>query len=1355
MPTKSENLHPGIYIKESLWPENLTVTDAAERMQVGRPALSNLLNGNSSLSLEMAVRLEILLGRNVVTHQQLLKMQSEFDQGQIEDISSFTGVRAYVESPSLIRATHLEDWFRASVDRRSKFPAFLRHLVYTTGIQLIKVDFPAYDESQRHGWDGEIEAGKANPWIPEGYSGWEFGTTEDYEKKVNDDYNNRLKLTAKERKNITFVFVTPFRWAGAKKWAESKRKTKQWKDVRVYDANALEQWLEQSIATQAWIGEQMGTHLPDISTLEDEWRKWVCDTKLSTDLYSEAVEMCSGKLSEWLEESPDKPFRIEARSIEEGLSFLYALLESMGDGYNQKGIVARSPEAVSKLKPRTLANFIPVLCSSAEKVISDLSTKQHTFVIGQTGTTSAVSSFSLKRPTHEPLKKALVTAGIDSLDADDLIRKSGRSPTILRRLLTENPAIKVPSWEDSKSVSSNLPMFALIGKWNASCDADREILRYLYQADDYDTIEQTFNQILSLPDSPLWRVSSSCGVVSKIDALFAVRDSVTEGQIKNFFFIAELVLSEEDPSLDLPEEDRWMAAVYKKVRQHSDPIRKSICDTLVLLSVVGEEFFGERLSLNVQGQINHLISRLLEPFDEAKWLNHNDHLPEFAEAAPDMFLEILDEDLKSDNPKLFSIMQPVNGGITGGRCYRTGLLWGLEAIAWRPDRLIHVTKVLAELSKIELDDNWLNKPINSLKGILCSWMPQTAAKLEERTKVLKYLCKKYPLIGWELCIEQFTPGTRMGDYSYRPHWREDAKGVGEPLKDGRERIEFEIAAVELALNWPVHSAQTLGDLIERLQVLGDDYRTRVWEKVTAWISSSPSEEGKAELRERIRRYALTRRGVKHLQKELRNEAKHAYKALEPRDLLIKHSWLFKDHWLVESIEEIEEEIDYDEREKRVRALRVEALKEVYLELGQDGLTKLISDSGATYLVGRLLPGAILDQPTSLSLLVELIQKLETDPDYKQCIQGILETALYLDWEDFMPAAINRMRELHFDDSLIETLIGLCPFNPKAWGIIEDLGDETKCKYWKRVSPCWVGDDKKVVDKLVKELLNVGRPSAIIQVVHHRWEHLSSRNIQKTLKSYASTNEEASYKPQEYEILSALKLLHSRADLSLDDLAALEFQFLGALRYSEYEFPNLGEHISRSPEFFSQVIALQYKRAEGKADPDGFFLHKLDNREDLAHAAYTLLGNIKKVPGTMPSGEIHQERLLEWITETRKICSDYGRLVVADHHIGRLLTHAPHGSDGVWPCEPVREVLEEVAAKEIAAGIKLGFMNSKGVREVVAGMKEDCEESEKFMQWSHEIAFEHPYVSKLLKDIAEDYLSTANSWEKRRRLDDFE
>jgi antitoxin HigA-1 len=70
-------LHPGEIVRDALFTGTpLTVTQAAERLQVERTTLSRLLNGHSGISVDMAYRLSLLLSTSV---EMWLNIQRDYD----------------------------------------------------------------------------------------------------------------------------------------------------------------------------------------------------------------------------------------------------------------------------------------------------------------------------------------------------------------------------------------------------------------------------------------------------------------------------------------------------------------------------------------------------------------------------------------------------------------------------------------------------------------------------------------------------------------------------------------------------------------------------------------------------------------------------------------------------------------------------------------------------------------------------------------------------------------------------------------------------------------------------------------------------------------------------------------------------------------------------------------------------------------------------------------------------------------------------------------------------------------------------------------------------------------------------
>jgi addiction module HigA family antidote len=91
--------HPGEIIREDcLAPLGLSVTEAAKGLGVTRKALSELLNGHSGVSSEMAIRLEKAFGSTAETW---LRMQLQYDLWQARQHSAeFNVTKFHSGSPA-------------------------------------------------------------------------------------------------------------------------------------------------------------------------------------------------------------------------------------------------------------------------------------------------------------------------------------------------------------------------------------------------------------------------------------------------------------------------------------------------------------------------------------------------------------------------------------------------------------------------------------------------------------------------------------------------------------------------------------------------------------------------------------------------------------------------------------------------------------------------------------------------------------------------------------------------------------------------------------------------------------------------------------------------------------------------------------------------------------------------------------------------------------------------------------------------------------------------------------------------------------------------------------------------------
>ena len=1356
-----KSVHPGTFIKEHVIPAGMSVTDAAKRLGVGRPALSNLLNGNSSLSPNMAVRLEKSFG---VDRQELLDIQAAFDRYDRQGEEKRIAARTYVPSFLTIKAGQIEDWAERNIDARHLLPVLLRKLIHSTGHELRQVDFPGYDNAERKGWDGRIEADAATPWIPEGKSRWEFGTNRNSKSKAESDYVARLgSVSPAERAECTFVFVTPRNWPGKIDWAKGKSTEGGWKAVRALDASDLEQWLEESIPAQVWLAEQLAMPVNGFETLGRSWQRWeeASEPKMTPTMFEPSIIAYRERFKEWLEKPSEKPFVVAADSTDEALAFLACLFQDLATRSEDLDLATRSEDLAAVFKSaetlRTLANssspFIPIIYTEeAARELATLYRRLHCIIVHPRNAIDSEPDIALDLLNHDAFEKALAEMGIEDDEAERLARESGRSPTILRRRLSPE-AIRTPPWSQDAETAKSLIPITLIGAWHAKSKDDHEAVSTLSDRP-YQETEVDIVRLLQFDDCPVWSVGEYRGVASKIDALFALNKYMTERNLDNFFFLAEYVLSESDPTLDLPEDKRWAAGLYGKIRNHSAALREGICETLVILSVHGNNLFQERLGIDIESRVSSLIRRLLTPLTLNKLISHDRDLPHYAEAAPDEFLKLLEEDLRQDQPVVIGLLKPVESGLFSSPS-RTGLLWALECLAWK--HLGRVSLILARLSRTVINDNWLNKPISSLYATYRSWLPQTAASLEERITALEMLTDRFPDIGWRICIHQFRPGSRIGHGSYRPRWRSDASGAGRSVTR-KEISEFMRKALDLALAWPEHNQKTLGALVERLPVIPEKDQTLVWDLIDSWADSETDEKAKADLRERIRTLAFTRRGRKHgLKDATKNQAHMAYERLQSHDPVVRHTWLFAQHWVEPSSDEVEDEnFDYAKREEKIRTLRTMAMEEIWVQCGFEGVKALLARSDAPATIGNSLGLNI----TTMNARTDFLRQcLSITGDLERKVDGCMQGFLMSVGDETLDTLLSAV-SVGVDTDMIVRLFQCAPFKQDTWRLLDQYSQEILDRYWQGVVPQRNRYSDAELVEIIDRLLKARRPRAAFHTVCWDWPQVETSRLKRLLHAVATVNDEPAdwYILDAYSLSEALDSLDGRTDVSLDEMAQLEFMFITDLEHSKHSIPNLERQIAESPALFVQVLAFTFKRNDDGQDPPEWRIENPESRDGLAIAAYSLLGRIERIPGTDESeGKVNAGELLDWITEARRLCAEHGRVQIGDQKIGELLSRALAEEDGSWPCRPVCEAMEKIASQQIGDGFKVGVFNGRGVysRGIYEGGAQERELAAKYRNWAKQRAFNYPYVSSVLEGIAANYDQEAKredtEVEIRRRL----
>jgi hypothetical protein len=231
----------------------------------------------------------------------------------------------------MITATQIADWASTGTAQR-ELPRLIRRLVHSTATTA-QIAMPAGDSISMPGLDGELFSEAGNAWVPAGHSCWEVSCRGDVSTKANEDYSKRTgEIESTIRGTRIYVAITARKWSQKSKWLIEKKAANEWLDVRAYDADDLEQWIEQSPAVALAFGEELGLTGHGVSSLAKHYQGW--SSQSSPVISASAVLVGRDQQAERIlercrsitREAGPLTIPIKSDSVEEAVAFVEAAI---------------------------------------------------------------------------------------------------------------------------------------------------------------------------------------------------------------------------------------------------------------------------------------------------------------------------------------------------------------------------------------------------------------------------------------------------------------------------------------------------------------------------------------------------------------------------------------------------------------------------------------------------------------------------------------------------------------------------------------------------------------------------------------------------------------------------------------------------------------------------------------------------------------------------------------------------------------------------------------------------------------------------------------------------------------------
>ncbi|WP_261305936.1 hypothetical protein [Paenibacillus andongensis] len=1266
-----------------------------------------------------------------------------------------------------ISENQLDEWVRGNTrEAQGKIVELVWRLIAASSPRPIERRFPLGDSIGQPGPDGVLNTVIGfDPFVPEGKSFWEIGTGIDAGSKATTDYRELTEVTPQAvRQESTFIFITPlsgrrdwqhtWKEESQARWLLDRRQRNEWSDVRVIDGSGIIDWLNHFPAVERWLAETMGIPFQDILTAEQHWAELMSigdPPPLKPNVFLANREEAFIRLNEIFSGATIQ-LKIDSHYPDQVVDFVSAFLANMDTDTKAdtigRSLIISSAEAwnaiTSILEPHVLiANFnFDENDSIGTKLLQRARKGGHAVIFpGMPGGVPHPNRVTLNNPKSYHIKEQLEKSGYNEERARLLAQKSDGNLSSLLRCL-QNLSL-MPEWAQGTD-AAELAIAELLGGWTETSEADKKVIEKLSGNHYGDWIGKIRN-IAHRPASPLIQRDGKWKVVMRYEGWYALGSRMYEEHLIRLKEAAVDVLSERDPQFDLPSDQRYTASIHGNVLTHSKLLRNGLAETLALLGS-----HPNALTSCSRGKAETIatlaVRELLDGADWVLWASLNHHLPLLAEAAPNEFLNLVEDAMNLKECPFDQLFAQEGSGLMGWN-YLTGLLWALESLAWDSKYLTRVVVILGELAERDPGGTWANRPSNSLSTILLPWLPQTCASLPTRRVAIETLLKETPEVAWKLLLKLIPSKHQSSSGSHKPAWRElisDDWSGGVTHQEYREQITM---YSELATRAAEQDLSKLSELVDRLNDLPVPARNHLLAYLQSEKVLSMSEADRVKLWTKL--IDLVSKHKKFSEAEwamkpgLVNEIASIAENIAPLKPFYLYQRLFSENELYEV------RGNYEEQRKELEDRRQKAVREVFIFGGLESVLDFALSIETPWRVGYML-GYISVNEIETGAETEILPAMLESKN-----KHLAQFAGGFVWGSFRERGwqwIDGIDTSMWTSSQKGQFLAYLPFTLETWERATKLLGEDEPAYWAKANVNQY-EAEEHLERAIDLLVKYGRPNAAIRCIERQLYEkmpLNASQAVRTLQAVVSSSEE-SHTMNVHAIIEVIKALQDSRETDPNDLFQIEWAFLPLLdRNNDASAKLLERKLAEHPEFFCEVIRTVFR---SKFVKDTLKEELTEQQKDIATNAYRLLREWNTPPGNQIDGEFDGNALNLWFEHVKAACEESGHLEIALSMIGKVLIYSPPDPDGLWLHHSVAKMLNAKDVNDMRNGFTTELFNSRGAYWGSAG-REERELAKKYFEMATEVdACGYQRLANALRLVAESYEREAEREELRDPFDE--
>lgn len=970
--------------------------------------------------------------------------------------------------------------------------------------------------------------------------------------------------------------------------------------------------------------------------------------------------------------------------------------------------------------------------------ITAISGNTNIFVYGDDEPCYAKDCLKLKKRTKRTIVHKLEEAGLDAGKAYDLVEDTHGLFVPLKVKIYNGAVYKKPSWIENKNKAFMAAL--LCGKWT-ECDGDKLVLEEL-SGMSYDDIMINLSPYMKGGDPFVIEVNGYGGKtlqLANVESAWENLDNdITDKMWGDFIELFYEVLIESEPIFDYPFDKHFEASIYAKKPDWSPAIKHGMIRSLIMRAYY-------RKDECCQYQINNVVKQVLGTITTAKrWGYIAQYFTDLCEAAPGIVLQKLEDELYDSTgmKELFGIN---DGDPITGRHYYTNILWAVEQLLLQKEYVVKAVKWLWKVDELNIKYSISNSPKSILETVFCAWINVSVLSVDEKIDIAKWAIENYDN-AWEIIYSEL-PERRTSICSTinHPHYR-NIDDIQELYNADVNKTYIEY--INACLSKMDTSAEKWKKIIESMENYYDELIDKITEKLLQDVALMKDEEKimiKDTFRYEIYRHRYFCSSDWSMPESRIKKFENSMNKIHAANPVYEYLYLFRPTYefpLIHPIPYDREDIKNDGREEN------DLLKEKEIENGikefeerKLPLAELLNlcskkeNSTVGMYIAKYYGNRIFD---------EKILKMMLDINVADHV--IIKYIWYFlkENESILEQAVRLVKTKENKENLLVSLLSMEVFSDDKVPIIADETEKIKKIFWGRNSRFFVKANKNSYQWALSECKKYGTINTFLELLFDAKEFLNPNDIYEKFIELDQVRKEIFNSMTSYYLEEILKFLQNEFKdygEKCNQIARIEWLFRNVLNWDDMKCTQI--IMKESPALYAQLVYYIYlKEGEDR-----------ESRTDEMCKATNVLYDIYTKALFCPAeknGRVDFYKLKVWVNEFKDLLNKQRQMSLFGHLVGRLFAYSPIGDDNCMPCEPVRQIIEEIFDESLKTSYVTAEENKRGVYTPDAG-KTELEMSRHYKDNANKIRVRYPSTASIYDLLSDIYKAEAIN--ERRQAED--